>query len=200
MVRVYRDVAYGVDSADRLVFVNDAWSEFARDNAGEALLPPAVLGRSLWDFITDGTTLLLYRDLIARVRRANEVVRFGFRCDAPAQRRLLEMRIAQGANGGVVFTVAMLDAQDRPAQPFLSAGVEREDGLLRICGWCKRIPMPSGAWVEVEEAITTLGLFGRPTLPRLSHGICERCAAAMLSAADSPTTGEELVVVGAFDR
>ena len=45
-----------------------------------------------------------------------------------------------------------------------------------MCGWCSRV-WAGGAWVEVEAAAGRLGLFERPLLPSMSHGICEDCYA-----------------------
>ncbi|MEO8257680.1 MAG: hypothetical protein ABI868_10095 [Acidobacteriota bacterium] len=80
------DVAYTLDASDTIIAVNDAWIAFAAANDGVPLLPPAILGRSLWDFIADHTTILLYRRLFERVRAGVGPVRVTFRCDAPARR------------------------------------------------------------------------------------------------------------------
>ena len=47
--------------------------------------------------------------------------------------------------------------------------------------------MPTEAWVEVEEAVNVLSIFGGPTVPRLSHGICERCESGLLDALENPS-------------
>ena len=50
------EILYRLNDRDEIVFVNDVWSEFATANDGRHLVPSQVLGRSLWDFITDLTT------------------------------------------------------------------------------------------------------------------------------------------------
>lgn len=99
------DVEYTVSASDTIIAVNDEWTAFAASNDGGALLPPTILGRSLWDFIADRTTILIYRRLFERIRAGAEPVRFGFRCDAPALRRWLEMSIVTQAAGALCLVV-----------------------------------------------------------------------------------------------
>ncbi|HEX6133089.1 MAG TPA: hypothetical protein VFZ24_03835, partial [Longimicrobiales bacterium] len=61
-------VVYRIDGDDRLAGVNAAWTEFAEANGGDALRPARVIGRVLWDFLADSTTVHLYRVMCARVR------------------------------------------------------------------------------------------------------------------------------------
>ena len=76
-------------------------------------------------------------------------------------------------NGGVEFNVRTLSIEKRPPQALLDPAV-RSGPLLRICGWCKKIPI-GVRWVEIEEAISEMHLFENAALPRLTHGICEEC-------------------------
>ncbi len=85
-----------MSASDTIIAVNDKWTAFAAAHDGGALLPPTILGRSLWDFIADRTTILIYRRLFERIRAGAGPVRFGFRCDAPALRR------CRGGNGRIV--------------------------------------------------------------------------------------------------
>jgi hypothetical protein len=48
-----------------------------------------------------------------------------------------------------------------------------------ICSWCKKVKVPDLGFVEIEEAVRTLDLFGEPLLPRLTHGSCEPCTRKM---------------------
>ena len=75
---VQPDVVYVLDESDAIATVNDSWTAFARANGGEALLPPAIIGRSVWDYIADPTTRLLYRRIFERVRTGMGPVRFRF--------------------------------------------------------------------------------------------------------------------------
>lgn len=189
-------IAYGVDAADRFVSVNDAWSEAARTDGQPDLLPPGILGHSLWEAIGDPAARQLYSALLARVRAGAGPVSLVFRCDTPAQRRLLRLRIAGATSGGVLFEARFLAVQDRPPVALLDRTSPRSGQLLRICAWCKRVPLPDGQWVEAEEAMNRLDLFDAPALPQLTHGICPGCSAALDAALGEPPSREpsDLVV------
>ena len=60
----------------------------------------------------------------------------------------------------------------------LDAGVPRSDETLPICSQCKRIQGADEGWVEVEEGIKQLDLFGSGLLPRLTHVLCDACLAS----------------------
>jgi hypothetical protein len=177
-------VVYRIDASDRIVAVNTAWGEFARANSGTHLLEPGILGQRLWHLISDLTTKELYRNLVTRVRQGFTPVRFGFRCDAPDQRRLLQMAMSAREDGGVLFEVSSLAVQDRPTVSLLGTPAGRVGEHMRICGWCKRMPGPEGTWLELEEAVRTLNLFDEAHLPALTHGVCPPCEATMMKALD----------------
>lgn len=176
-----QDVRYVVDAADRICEVNDAWSDFARANDGEHLLPPAIIGRPIWDFIADQGTSGLYQRLMERVRAGRGPLRFGFRCDAPAVRRQLTMHMTL-EDGAVCFTVRAAALEPRPRVPLLDVTVPRSGELVSMCSWCKRIETAQGRWLEVEDAIGPLGLFQSDLLPTISHGMCGECYDQVVSA------------------
>lgn len=179
-----RPVVYQIDAADRITHVNDAFTAFDESDGGAALPPSRVLGRSLWEFLADTTTRYVYRSMVQRVRGQRTPIRFRFRCDSPSRRRLLAMEITGDGSGEVRFAVSpVLEEERAPVAPLFGAD-GRTDGLLEICGWCKRVPLPSGQWVELEEAIQALGLFSGGTEPRLTHGMCPTCYTAVLGMLD----------------
>ena len=172
------DVLYRLNGRDEIEFVNDAWGDFAAANGGVRLAAADVLGRPLWDFIADSTTRELYRSVLARIQGGRSV-RFTFRCDSPACRRLLEMSVTSGpGGGGAEFRTRTLSEESRPRQPLLTSDALQSDELVRVCGWCKKVNV-GGAWVEVEEAVSRLRLFERPLLPKVTHGICTDCLATV---------------------
>jgi hypothetical protein len=194
------DVVYTLDEHDHIVGVNAGWAAFATENDGTQLLPPAILGRALWDFITDTTTVQIYRRLFARVRAGVGPVKFAFRCDAPTKRRLLEMHIAQQPSGTLKCVVRSLRVEDRPAVPNFASAQTDSDALLRVCGWCKRTPDANGEWLEVEQALSRLALFQQPALPTITHGICEDCQRAMTAAlTDAALAASGDIKLGDYD-
>lgn len=178
------EIHYRLNDRDEIVFVSEAWGPFAAANGDDRLAAAAVLGRPLWEFISDPSTRLLYRDILARVR-AGVPVRFTFRCDSPACRRLLAMEVSGGPGGGAELRTRTLSEEEREPQPLLDRGRPRSEEFVRVCGWCKKVDV-GGRWAEVEEAVARLGLFDRPLLPQVTHGICEDCYARMVETLRSP--------------
>jgi hypothetical protein len=171
------EVCYWLNDRDEIVFVNDAWGAFAAANGGEHLSAADVLGRPLWGFVADPATQHLYRQVLARVR-GGRAARFTFRCDSPDCRRLMEMEVGRGPEGVTEFRSRTLSEEVRQPQALLDPARPHSGGLVRVCGWCKKVDV-GGRWEEVEEAVSRLALFERPVLPRLTHGICEGCFATM---------------------
>lgn len=171
-------LTYRIDARDRIIQVNPAWTEFARRNQGEALLPERILGEGLLQAITDGTVRELYVQMIRRAR-AGVPVRFHYRCDAPDRRRTFEMEIRPRAGGEVEFVSTLEHEEPRPPVALLQAGQRRDTRLLRVCSWCQQVALPDRTWVPVEQAVKVLCLLEAETFPRLTHGICESCRAKL---------------------
>lgn len=178
------DIVYRLDDRDHIVFLNDEWDRFAAANSGEGVTSPRVLHRSLWEFVTDINTREIYRHALAR-SRGGRTLHFCFRCDSPTRRRLLEMTIGRGPDETTEIRTHTLSEEDRPAQPLLEATVPRSDDLVRMCGWCKKV-FVGDSWEEVEEAVSRLGLFERPVMPGVTHGICEPCYEKMMELLAKP--------------
>jgi len=168
------NILYKIDERDRIVFVNDEWSRFARANDAPELAANEILNRSLWDFITDDTVREIYRKLIAKAR-ANQTFSFEFRCDAPAERRLLEMTVGLRGDETVQFETRVLRREKRIRQNVFEKDFPRGEGVLKVCSWCSKIDTGGENWKEVEEAVLKLALFVRKEPPRLSHGMCGAC-------------------------
>ncbi len=171
------DLIYRLNRQDEIVFVNEAWDRFALANDAPDVTAEHVLGRPIWEFITDLSTQQIYRDLLARVREGRSV-RFPFRCDSPAERRFLEMHIHLMEDGQIEFRTQTLSIERRPAVPLLARQASPSRDLLRMCSWCKKV-FADGEWVDIEEGIERLRLFEAPALPMITHGMCDHCAVKM---------------------
>lgn len=182
------DVSYRVDREDRIVEVNGAWCEFAAANRGEALLPPTILGRVLWEMIADPGTRHLYQTLVERVRTLGRIAEFPFRCDAPAERRWYRMQLEPGTDGSVSFRTALIRSEARQPIILLDPGAPRSEELIRMCAWCVRVASAKGQWQDLESAVRERAVLEALPVPRVSHGICETCCArAMTGSQPSPS-------------
>jgi hypothetical protein len=174
-------LSYAIDEQDHLIKVDRGYYRFAEENGWDEA--STSLGRSLWDYISGEEMVKLQRLLVRRVRNEVGDVELPFRCDGPAVRREMEMRIVARPGGRVVLFSARLRserARDLP-QWLLDPSVPRSDEVLEMCGWCDRFEV-DGEWVEVEEAARRLELFNRSELPALNHGICPTCNEMLLAA------------------
>ncbi|MEK7322097.1 MAG: hypothetical protein AABZ84_03345 [Pseudomonadota bacterium] len=177
-MRDERKFIHVVDGEDRIIAVNPAWSEFADENASPALAA-AVIGRPLWEHICDSDTLHLYQVLLERARKGTRPARVPFRCDSPALRRFMVMELVLQEDGLVRFT-SWVDRQEaRPFMALLDPAQARDEALLKMCGWCKKIESADDEWLEVETAVARLGLFDAVTVPRLTHTMCQACYARL---------------------
>lgn len=173
---------YRIDAANRITWVNDAWSEFARANDGESLLPGEVLGCDLLASFADSTVRELYATLI-RHARAGKPVRFDYRCDAPDKRRTFSMEIRLRSDGEVEFASTLLLEVARPAVALLRPEAPRvQDRFIRMCSWCQNVALSSGAWVPVEEAVVRLNFMEADRLPLITHTMCDACHERVMNA------------------
>jgi hypothetical protein len=171
-----REFVHWVNPSDRIIEVNQAWRDFARENGSAQLADKMETKPSLWDFITGRETRYLFEVLLSKVRRGKGPFTLPFRCDAPDRRRYMELtvRLCEGAR--VEMSSRMLREERRQPVPLLADDVLRSDRVLYCCSWCKKFEVPSGNWEEVEGAIKELDLFGVEKLPVISHGACPDCA------------------------
>jgi hypothetical protein len=181
---------YATDEADVLVAANDAWDAFAKENAAPHLVRAKVLGQSLLTHITCPDTLEIYTLIFERVRREGETHHVPFRCDAPGLRRYMRMIIRPDEAGGLRFETRVDRLEAREACPLLDATRPRGEEFLLMCSWCKKLQLPAGEWVEVEEAMAGLQPFVQEHLPKLSHGMCEACDAELRRREGLPPRGQ----------
>ena len=179
-------ITYQIDPAGRILSVGPAWDDFARNNQGAFLTASQVVGHALWDYISDSTTRQLYRSLVERVHGDVPEVQFTFRCDSPTRRRLLQMKMTPGEQDSTLFTVLPISFVDRDLVPFLAAEVVRSGDHLRMCSWCKRVPLTEQSWVEVEEAVERMAMFRTSEIPAITHGICPRCESTVFGMTQDP--------------
>lgn len=165
---------YEIDADDRIVFCNDVWDIFARENDGRSLIFENIEGKLLWDFVADPSTSDLYKRLVAHVR-AGGVVRFSLRCDSPSLFRLLEMKIALTKKKHVRFSTRVKKIEDRCHQSLHFSNLEVSKEPLLVCSWCGRVNIHRRTWQSVDVAVTQLKIFELSKMPPLSHGICPSC-------------------------
>jgi hypothetical protein len=164
---------YRIDRTDRIVYVDEAWNEFARQNGAEGLLT-RVLGRNLWEFVSGRELKRLYFDWFSRIRASGTSARLNFRCDAPDRERLMEIEISPRLGGVVEIRCQTIAERPRPTLYLLTDAPARSNALLTLCSLCKRAKV-NKEWLELEEAVQRLGLIEGTPMPMINHGICQVC-------------------------
>lgn len=176
------DLRYELNARDEISSVNEEWLRFALANHGDPLQPAQILGRPVWDFMSDVETQHIYSLLHRRVRADGAPVRLCFRCDAPDRRRLLDLEISAGPEQRLIYRIRTRKEQERQPVPLLEPQRQRSDDFVTICGWCERVAVPLHGWLEIEKAIAALPVLVAPRPPQLTHGICEVCAQGLYGA------------------
>jgi hypothetical protein len=182
---------YRIDAANRIVWVNDAWTEFACANHGESVMPAEILGQDLLASFTDRTVRELYVSILRHVR-SGKTVRFDYRCDAPDWRRTFTMEIRPCADLEVEFVSTLRHEAARTPVVLLKFGVPRDkDRFIRLCSWCQSVAMPDGSWLAVEQAVARLHLLEAAVLPLITHGMCPVCHDRMESTLLTPMSSAD---------
>lgn len=191
-------VKYRIDARNSLVFVNEAWTAEAQAVPQPSLAPASVVGRGLWDLITDLPLQHLFDGLFYRLRTQQAPqVTYRFRCDTPDARRLHHLTIRPLADLSLEFQTKIIAIHERPRAHLLDPSVPRSRDLLLVCSWCKRIAPTDRGWLEVEEAIADLPGLDTGPLPALTHGMCPACESAMLRLlADPAASGPDTTTFG----
>ena len=109
-----------------------------------------------------------YERVIHRVR-SGRFLTFTFRCDAPALRRLLEMKVEPLGTGRVAFQTRTISVIDRPPVVLLQSSVNghQSSETVQMCAWCQRVRMTH--WTELED----VQISSTMPVPRVEYGMCE---------------------------
>jgi hypothetical protein len=181
----HRRFVYRCDAQNRIVFLNEEWIDFARENEAPELTAEYVLGQPLERFIAGWETRHLYELIYQSVRQRGREVRIPFACDSPSVRRSFQMRLAPLEKGELEFTVEVIAIEPIPLRPLLDNRIEHSSQVVVICSWCKRIRIALSRWVAIEDAVEKKELFGTPP-PSLTHDVCPDCFATIRRQIDEP--------------
>lgn len=168
-------IQYSIDSTDHIRFINEAWLQFACQNDGAHLSRAYVIGKSLWEFIDGEDNRQVHRLILKTVRATQRVQEFKFRCDSPVCRRHFLLTVSPLPEGELMFSTHPVREDSRSPVPLLDPDVKRGEQYLRICSWCIKACLPNQKWVELEDAISLLGLLCGGIMPNVTHGVCPDC-------------------------
>lgn len=156
-----------VDRHGKILWVNEAWRRFARENGGD---PDAVLGSYL-DGIS-GPLRATYRDVLTTAFATNEVFEQDYECSSPDTIRWFRLRVLPLAPHGLVIEhTPIAEELAPPGEAPLEARYVDADGIVHQCSNCRRVREVTAAsetwhWVPAWVA---------HPYPRTSHGLCTGC-------------------------
>ncbi|GIF17290.1 hypothetical protein BJ973_000007 [Actinoplanes tereljensis] len=178
-------VTWRFDGDDLLCGVGADWNEFALANGGGACVPPPI-GQPLAGFVSGPDLCVVWRAILGLSRRdPDRTLRLTYRCDSPAERRIMTATVTGNHRAEVAIVSEIGQRQPRPSVPLLDATVPARSGeMIRMCGWCARVKVDD--WVDVEEGCRRLDLLELESgpLPRITHGICNDCRVAVTGGLD----------------
>lgn len=166
---------YEIDRDDRMVRMSDNWDDFALSNGGRNICTGDLLARPLMDYIAGDECRMIWRLLLAKVRKTRVPIALPYRCDGPSTRRFMEMTIRPLEREGIGFCSSIILEEKRPAVALLDAAAPRGEDRLLMCSWCNR-GKSGNQWMEVDDLVRRENLFVHGTVPLMTHGMCEDCA------------------------
>jgi len=171
--------AYTIDASDRLIDVNAAFVA-SLPSGFDISTPEQLIGRSLWDFVPGVLPRQLWQVLLRRVRNIAAPVFIPMRTDSPSERRIIDVELHPLGNDEVRHVHQSIWWEPRPLVELLDPSRLRDGRSVARCAWCARIRVRLGTWVEIEEAVQTLGLASTATLPSIEDSACISCKQSIL--------------------
>ncbi len=175
------DLRYLIDAKSKII---------SFDSQCDVACERGKLGGDFFDTISDANLRHVFRLIFDRVRTDRREICLTLRCDTPALRRDAYVRIRpfDGDQEGMLeIENGTLAETPRPPVALLEADTRRGESFVTICSWCKQVKVGDDEWVEIEEAVQRLHLFGQPVLPRLTHGMCPTCYQRLTAMAAGPS-------------
>ncbi len=167
---------YQVDQDDKLVWVDDAFLGFARENGAPELTEDALLPHSLWDAIADDTTCRLYQQVHHLVRQSGKPFLIPIRCDSPTLIRNVQLRITPESDGALLYESRLMSVEVRPTLRILERGIPRNQSVVTMCSCCLKCLIEPHGWMEADQAMQRLPRDYQERVPQLRYTICAACA------------------------
>jgi hypothetical protein len=183
-------IGYAVDADDRIVAAGRReWSRFSIDNGAPEPRTDSLVGRHLFEFVSDPELRNAYRALADRIMSTGEPAVIAARCGGPGGAREVRLsidRVPLRDNGpGLLFRVKVVGKTASPRLDVfdikaLMIAIKQGSDLpiVTVCSYCRQIRRPGSGdendWIAAEE----YHRLGGSLHVRISHGVCADCDAA----------------------
>jgi hypothetical protein len=156
---------YWIDKFNRIIKVSDHWDNEALQQGGRDATEDKVLSRSLDDFLSDDTTVMLLDTMLKRVRFTGNSITRDYRCDTPVLRRYFEM-VLELEDDSVVRVSHYLKGVE-PKDVNRNVMFAGRNGHKR-CSMCSRI-LKEGQWIDIDDLPKD-----QQSIP-VYYGLCPDC-------------------------
>lgn len=167
---------FSLDASNRIIALSPNWEDRAQQIAGAPVRLQAIVGRSLWDFVSGSETRSYLNALFFWSRQSGRGLALPYRCDAPGLRRDCQMLLAPQGEGGVEVRHELLSETRIDGHFQLSPG-----SAARQCSQCLRWESPEG-WYDRTLSVPVRDLFIR-------YVICPDCRQRATRALDRGGAG-----------
>ncbi len=166
---------YRLDATDAIVSVDRWWLAFAKENSATGLNEASVIGRVVWDFISDQPTQILYKEIHDYVRSTGNSITVPFRCDSPTLQRYMELTIHKQADRGLLYESHLIRVAPQRRLAVLEPDQKRSHDFLTMCSFCKRSLIEPEGWLDIENISLKLRMYERQAVPELRYTVCPEC-------------------------
>ena len=158
-----------IDGAHNVIYVNEAWHAFARDNGARSGADDGVIGSS-WDAAIPSALAPAFAALFAQARR-DRMAGFDYECSSPTVRRVFHMTVYPRKDDGVlmIHSLRVSEPHPGPAMPALESQYRPAGGAIVMCMHCRRTRrVDDGHWDWVPSWVARMP-------DGVSHGLCAPC-------------------------
>jgi hypothetical protein len=170
---------YLIDGDDRIIYVNQAWLNFAQENDAAEITADRVMEKSIFEFITGGDTQSLYATLHTNVRARRKEIVIPFRCDSPSVVRQMTLTLRPLENGAIEYEGRVVQKTTRNPVTILFRLADRTDRSIPICSLCRRVSVQA-EWLELSDVVVQLPSLKTAMFPRLLETVCPNCIRFMV--------------------
>ena len=127
---------WSIDLDGRITSANRSWTRFASENGAPGIASEdAVLGRSVFDSVTDGMAREQIERAMTMLReRRTSVVRWEFPCNSPTEERVFLMQVTalvrDDVVDGFVFTTVDITPSHRSREALINTGIALSEAIV----------------------------------------------------------------------
>jgi len=164
---------YWLDKEYRVTRVSPEWDDFAKLNNGENITSEKVVGKLIFDYITDDTTRMWLETILLLAKVTQKTFERPYRCDSPDLKRFMKLRVTTDEHNEIRLEHIVLSTEKRYRnitfeykKDFMSIPYIR----CSICGFIKS----DNKWSEPDELIKKEATIKTHEF-KVIYSVCESC-------------------------